>query len=60
VQVKDLNEKLIFAHETIAIMEDDKEKWTKKVNDEISEDHDPDEVADKMSENSNPSAKMVD
>jgi len=41
-------------------MEDDKEKWAKKVNDEISEDYDPDEIGDKMSESSNTSAKNVD
>lgn len=59
-QIKDLSEKLVFAHETIAIMEDEHKKGSKRPQDSQSEEDDQDEAADKMSEGSNPSAKMVD
>ena len=59
-QIRDLSEKLAFAHETIAIMEDEHKKGSKKPDDSQSDIDDQDEVADKMSEGSNPSAKMVD
>jgi len=61
-QVRELSEKLAFAHETIAIMEEEHRRQTAGTTAEqpSQEPDDLDDVADKTSEGSNPSAKMVD
>ena len=65
-QVKELTEKLAFAHETIAIMEEEHQQKLQKlgkgddVGDENDEDPDDIDVVDNNSEASEPSDKMVD
>ena len=65
-QVRELTEKLAFAHETIAIMEEEHQKKLQQLgkNDDADDDNDedPDDIdaVDNNSEASEPSDKMVD
>ena len=61
-QIRELADKLTFAHETIAIMEEEhrKKQEPMQASEPSASEHDADEDADKISEGSNPSAKMVD
>ena len=59
-QVRELGEKLAFAHETIAIMEEEHRSKVNGPSEPSAYDLDVDDNADKISEGSNPDAKMVD
>ena len=59
-QIRELSEKLAFAHETIAIMEEEHRRKQPQTSEPASDQEDDEEAPDKISEGSNPSAKMVD